>query len=215
MLQRRSKDRPAESTAEATAESTAAVDSAAATEASAPLVVFNIAPDQSEVRFITHEVLQGSPNTVTGRTDQIAGQIGVDFSSPQASQVGEIRIDARTLVTDNEFRNRAIRGQILQSAQDQYEFISFKPTQVDGLPTSLTAGEPVQFQVTGDLTIRDITKPVIFTVTIASFSQTQLEGSASGTVQRSDYGLEIPSVPGVANVDEAVQLEIDFVATAQ
>ncbi len=212
-----STESPAAATAESTAESAATEAAAAATPESAAsasdLTVFGIVADDSEVRFILNEMLRGSPNEVRGTTSLIAGQIGVDFANPQNSQVGEIRIDARDLSTDNEMRNRAIRSAILQSAQDQYEFISFKPTSLDGLPASVTLGEAFEFQVTGDLTIRDITNPVTFDVTVTPVSETRIEGTATATVQRSDYGLTIPNVPGVADVDEAVRLEIDFVAT--
>ncbi len=207
----------APTSAAATAEAASTeVASAPATTApvSAALAIFNIVPDESEVRFILNEVLRGSPNQVTGRTNQIAGQIAVDFANPQNSQVGEIRIDARSLATDNELRNRAIRGQILQSQQDQFEFISFKPKEISGLPVSVTMGTAFEFQVTGDLTIRDITKSVTFDVNVTPDSKTKIEGTATATVQRGDYNLTIPSVPGVADVDEAVKLEITFVAQA-
>jgi len=205
----------------ATAESTSSVASvpatkvsaSAATAAPANVVVFNIVPDSSEVRFILNEVLRGSPNTVTGRTNQVAGQIGVDFTTPANSQVGEIKIDARALTTDNELRNRAIRGQILQSSQDQFEFITFKPTSITGLPDTVTVGQPITFQIAGDLTIRDITKPATFDVIVTPASKTQISGSANATIQRSDYNLTIPTAPGVADVDQAVRLEMDFVAT--
>jgi hypothetical protein len=41
-----------------------------------------------------------------------------------------------------------------------------------------------------------------------------LEGTASAVVQREQYGMQIPSIPFVANVEEEVELFIDFVATA-
>jgi polyisoprenoid-binding protein YceI len=202
-------DEPVEdATDEATAES-ASVEAPAG-----DLVVFDIETDDSEVRFILNEMLRGAPNTVTGRTDQIAGQIAVDFANPQNSQVGEIRISARSLATDNELRNRAIRSAILQSAEDRFEFISFVPTEVTGLPSSVTIGEPFEFEITGDLTIRDVTNPVTFSVTVTPDSETRIEGTATAAVQRGDFNLEIPSVPSVADVDEEVRLEIDFVATA-
>jgi polyisoprenoid-binding protein YceI len=191
-------------TSEATASSSAASDP----------VVFNIATDQSEVRFTLSELLRGTKNEVIGKTDQVAGQIAVDFSTPSNSQIGEIRIDARSLATDDQMRDRTTRGQILQSAQDKYEFISFKPTAITGLPASVTMGTAFSFQVTGDLTIRDITKPVTFDVTVTPDSKTQISGKASATVLRSDFELNIPNLPMVANVDDAVKLEIDFVATA-
>lgn len=208
-------DQPAASTTEvATAEATTAVSANAEAE-TGNFVVFNIDPEDSQVRFILDELLRGSPNTVTGRTNQIAGQIAVDFANPQNSQVGEIRISARSLATDNELRNRAIRSVILQSAEDRFEFINFVPTEISGLPTAVTLGEPFEFEITGDLTIRDITKPITFAVTVTADSETRIEGTATATVQRADYNLEIPSVPSVADVDEAVRLEIDFVARTE
>ena len=43
-------------------------------------------------------------------------------------------------------------------------------------------------------------------------SEDRIEGSGSAVVLRSDFGLQIPSVPNVANVSDEVILEIDFVA---
>ena len=201
-------------TAAASAEAVAqATEPAAATEASG-LTVFNIVTDQSKVSFTLNEVLNGSPNKVVGTTNQVAGQIGVDFTHPENSQVGEIKIDARTLATDSSMRDRMIRGQILQSAQDQYEFVSYQPSAITGLPASVTLQQPFSFQIAGDLTIRTITKPVTFDVTVTPDSQTKLEGTATATVQRDDFSLTIPNVPQVASVDQAVKLEIDFTATS-
>ena len=188
---------------------------AATEETSSTTTTFSIVTGESEVRFILDELLRGQLNTVTGRTDQIAGQIAADFATPSNSRVGEIRISARSLRTDSELRDRAIRSQILLSAQDEFEFISFVPTAMEGLPAAVTIGEAFDFEITGDLTIRDITQPVTFAVTVTPVSGTRLEGTATAAVQRGDYGLEIPSVPSVADVDEAVRLEIDFVAEAE
>lgn len=200
-----------EATAEATTEATT---EAASNSAAASLVVFNIVPEQSQVSFTLTEDLMGRPTTVVGTTNQVAGQIAVDFATPASSQVGEIRINARTLQTDQENRNRAIRSQILQSAQDQFEFITFVPTAITGLPATITIGEPVTFQVTGDLTIRTITQSVTFETTVTPTSETELTGTATTTVQRADFELTIPNVPSVANVSEAVDLQISFVAQA-
>jgi polyisoprenoid-binding protein YceI len=206
--------------AEPTQEATTAAAAATATpeptaEPTSSLVVFNIVADASEVRFILDEDLRGERVTVVGSTNQVAGQIAVDFAAPATSQVGVIRINVRSLATDNEFRNRAIRGQILQSSQDQFEFAQFTPTEVSGLPDEVAMGEAFTFEITGDLQIRDITNPVTFEVTVTPVSETRIEGSAATVVTRESYGLTIPSVPGVANVEEEVEIEIDFVAEAE
>lgn len=191
---------PAETTAEAASASTAAT-------------LFRIVQDESEVRFSITEDLRGVPTNPIGVTNQVAGDILVDLGTPANTRVGTIRIDARTLTTDSEFRNRAIRAEILESSKDEYEYIDFTPTAVTGLPAQITVGQAVTFQITGDLKIRDITNSVTFDVTATLTSDDRLEGSATTQVTRAMYNLQIPNAPGVANVSDEVDLSIDFVAT--
>jgi len=174
------------------------------------VVVFTILPQESQVRFILDELLRGAPTTVVGATNQVTGEIAVDYAQPGSAKVGTILVNARSLATDNDFRNRAINNQILDTAA--YEFITFTPTHISGFPENPVLGQAFDFQITGDLTIRDITRQVTFAVQASAQSETRIAGSATATVARADYGLEIPSVPGVADVDEEVRLEIDFVA---
>ena len=176
------------------------------------LKVYQIDQAGSSVRFELDEDLRGQLNAVVGITDQLAGEIALDLSDLSTVQVGIIQINARTLATDNSFRNRAINNEILDT--DSYEFITFTPTSVDGMPASTNMDEEVNFTITGDLTIRDITQPAVFEVSATAVSDTQLVGSARAVVLRSDYDLRIPSVPSVANVEEEVELYIDFVANA-
>lgn len=181
----------------------------------ARLRTFRLAPGQSEARFIVDEVLLGRPNTVVGSTDQVTGTIQVDLNDFRQTQVSPIQVDARSLATDNRFRNRSIQRQILQSQRDEYRYIVFTPTAIEGLPETVNLGEPFTFQIVGDLTIRDITSPVTFEVTVTPVSETELTGLARTTVTRSMFDLRIPNVPGVADVSEDVQLELEFVAVAE
>ncbi len=173
-------------------------------------ILAQIVPEESEARFIIDEVLNNAPKTVVGTTNQIAGEIAVDPNDPTKTRIGTIQVNARTLVTDSNFRDRAIKNQILST--DQYEFVTFTPTQLVGLPQQATVGQSYSFQIVGDLTIRDVTKEVTFDVTATAQSQTRLEGSAKTTIRYADYGITIPQVRQVASVDEDVRLEIDFVA---
>ena len=166
-----------------------------------------ISSAESSVSFTLNEELRGADATVVGSTNQVAGEIVVDFENPSASVLGDIVVNARTFATDSNNRNRAIRGVILNT--DTFEFITFSPTSIDGLPTEPT--DEFTFTVSGDLTIRDITRPVTFEAQVSGFSD-RIEGSASSTVNRADFDLNIPNVPFVANVDEEVTLTIDFVA---
>ncbi len=176
--------------------------------------VFRIDPGQSQVSFTLSEVLMGRQNTVVGKTNQVTGDIVVDLDHPANSKVGQIRVDVRSIATDSQMRDRMIRGQILQSSQDQFEFASFAPTSVTGLPDKITPGQPVKFQVAGNLTVRDITKPVTFdiTATLSQDTPQRLDGSATTTVKRADFKLQIPNVPSVTDVSDDVALTIDFKA---
>lgn len=189
-----------------------AVDNTGETATGEDRVLFAIVPEESEVRFGIDEELFGQPTRVIGRTNQVAGQILVNFDTPAETEVGTVRINVRTLVTDSENRNRAIRGQILQSSRDEFEFAEFVPSAIEGMPEAVTLGEAFTFNLTGDLTVRDITNPVTFSVTVTPVSETELTGLATAQVTRADYGLSIPRAPGVANVSEQVDLEIEFTA---
>ncbi|MEQ8671822.1 MAG: YceI family protein [Aggregatilineales bacterium] len=203
-------------TEEVTEEAAMETDSSAQTaddDSAAERSLFRIDTTQSEARFNIQETLRGERITVVGTTEQVAGDVVVDFGNPGASQVGTIRINVRTIATDSSFRNDAIRGRILQSSQDQFEFSEFVPTDLIGLPESVAVGDTITFQIVGDLTIRDITNNVIFDATVTVDSETLISGLASTTVFYPDYNLVIPSVPQVSDVADDVVLEIEFVAT--
>jgi polyisoprenoid-binding protein YceI len=205
----------AATTVAATPGSTAApanTTAVASTSASSSLAVYQIVQDQSQVSFTITEELNGQPNTVVGTTNLVAGQLALNPNDLSQTQVGVIQIDARGLGTDSDRRNGAIRNFILNT--NQYEFITFTPKSVSGLTGAAQVGQPLTFQITGDLTIRDVTRSVTFDVTAQGAAQSQITGTAKATVNRSDYSLTIPSVPNVANVGEQVTLQISFVANA-
>ncbi len=174
--------------------------------------LYRINPESSEVTFFLQEDLRGVRTDVVGTTSEVAGDIILDFSNPAGSQVGTIRINARTLATDNDFRNRALRAEILQSASDEYEFIEFVPTGLTGVPASIIVGETYTVEIIGDLTMVGNTNPVTFTTDVTVASDQQISGTATTSVQYADWGIIIPSVPSVANVTEDVTLTISFVA---
>jgi polyisoprenoid-binding protein YceI len=176
------------------------------------LIIYEIDSSASQVLFELDDDLRGVRTTVVGSTDQIAAQLAVNYGDLSTVQVGEIRINARTLATENNMRNRAISNQILVTGA--YEFITFVPTAVNDLPTNVNIGDTVTFTIVGDLTITDVTQEATFEVTATAVSATQISGTASTTVTRGDYNLIIPSVPSVANVEDEVDLHIDFVANA-
>jgi len=172
--------------------------------------IYRLNQSASEARFRISEHLRGQPKNVVGVTNQVAGEISVNLSDISTAKVGEIRINARTLTTDNGRRDRVTQNRILKT--DAHEFIVFRPTNTSGLTGSVDVGDSFQLQLTGDLTIRDITRSVVLDATVQVVSNTELRIQAITTINRGDFNLAIPNVPFVANVGETVQLE--FVGTA-
>jgi polyisoprenoid-binding protein YceI len=185
-----------------------------ATEPMGGALIFQIVPEETEARFVINEVLNGSPKTVVGATNAVSGQVSADYADTSSAQA-TIRVDLSTLVTDNSFRNRAVRDVILETGQPDFQFATFETTSVSGLPGSVTVGETYPVQITGNLTIHGVTREVTFDGTITPVSETRLEGSASLTLAYADFGVAILRLPPqVASVEDVTTLEIDFVAIA-
>lgn len=197
------------------ATTTAETPGSTATEDTEP-DTFVIDSGQSTASFELGEVLRGTQQTVVGTTDQVAGQVVVDVGDLGSSRFSPIVINARTLSTDSDRRDRAIRGPvILDSGSDEFELITFTPTSVDGLDGVVaTVGDVYEFSVTGDLLVKGASNPVTFDVTVEMVDDVTISGVATTEVLRSEYGIGIPSVPGVADVTDEVGLTLEFVAVA-
>ncbi len=172
--------------------------------------VLKIDQSASQARFVVDEVLRGAPFTVVGATNQVAGAIVLDAAQPQATKIGMILINARTLATDSAQRDKAIKNRILNT--DQFELVTFTPNAIDGLPAAIEPGQSFPIKIAGGLTIRDVTRDVVFDATITPISDDELTGTASTTIKHADWGLAIPEVPFVAGVSDQVRLELDFTA---
>lgn len=181
----------------------------------AETILFTLDKEESSARFTLTEDLRRIHTVVIGTTKEIAGEIFVDFENPANTQIGTIRINVRTLATDEQFRDRAIRGQILRvNEKPDWEFSDFTPTEIQNLPETITFGEPFNVNIIGDLRIRDIVQTVTFEATITPVSETRIEGKASATILREQFDLQIPAASMIANVSEEVTLELEFVAKA-
>lgn len=191
-------------------------DTATPTPAGAGERVFVIVGEETEVRFVIGEILNGNPNTVVGVTNGVFGEIVADYANTATAQVRSLSVDLSGLRTDNGFRNRAIHSFILQTGDPNYRTATFVQTAISGLPPSVTIGESYQFQITGNLTIHGVTREVTFEATVTPVSATRLEGTAFTTVRYADFNVAILRLPAeVASVEEEARLEIEFVAIAE
>ncbi len=184
-------------------------------ESESPLsVTYDVDSSRSEARFLIDEVLRGRPNTVVGVTSEIAGSIALQFD-PAEVEIGEFVINVRSIRTDDEVRDRTIRTMILESARDEYEFSTFRPTSIAGIPEVIAVGDKLDLEVTGDLTVRDVTTDTTFAMEIRVLTEEEIAGLARTTITWEELDITIPYVGGdsiVASVEESLDLEMEFVA---
>ena len=160
-------------------------------------------------RYKVEEVLARTGSwTATGETAEVAGQLAFDADGALIPAESRVIVQAATLATDSDRRDRYVRERTLSASQ--YPEIVFSPTATDGLPAPLTAAQGnINFTITGDLTIRDQTRPVTWSAT-ADFAAATISGAASVEFTFADFAMDKPSVPIVLSVEDTIRLEIDF-----
>lgn len=196
------------------AEPTAATEptTAAPSGATGSLQRYVIVPAESQVQYEVDETFFREGNvlaTAIGTTQEIQGEILIDTTAPQNSSVGVITIDISAFTSDEERRDQRIREEWLESAT--FPLATFTPTSITGLPETYTEGEPLTFQVTGDMTVRETTKPVTFDVTAQLVNDT-VTGTATSNIQMTDFGFDPPDIANILRAENDVKLTFDFVA---
>jgi polyisoprenoid-binding protein YceI len=121
----------------------------------------------------------------------------------------QFKVDLRTLASDEARRDNRIRNEWLES--NKYPWAEFKATAIEDFPANATEGQDVSFKVTGDMTIREITKPQTFAVT-ARLDGDTFTGTATSYVLMQDYGFEPPSILGMLEVTDGVTVTVNFTA---
>jgi len=172
--------------------------------------LFRVSPDNgSEVRYVVTESLAGSSNVVTGVSSVVAGDVLVDTVDPSASTLGTVVVNVEMFDSDSNLRDKRIRHDFLQSTK--YPFATFVPSEVTGLPGSLTEGVEIPVSIVGDLTVKETTAGVTFSGTV-SVSADRLTASVSADLLMSDFGVGPINIAGLVHTDDALRIEFDLVA---
>jgi polyisoprenoid-binding protein YceI len=145
--------------------------------------------------------------TAIGRTSTISGQLEINFDDPAASDLGTIEVDISLLESDSPRRDNAIRGQWLESTR--FPLATFTATAIDGLTATPAEGEQVAFTLTGDMTVREATRPITWDV-VAAVSGEAITGTATTTILMADFGVEPPNIAGIVSVKDGVLLTVEF-----
>jgi polyisoprenoid-binding protein YceI len=145
--------------------------------------------------------------TVRGRFDEVTADLDLDDPNDPTTGKGSVTVKAASITTGSEQRDGHLKtGDFLEV--EKYPDIVFKVTKVT------RKGD--QYEVVGDLTIKDVTKEVTLDyehsgVVVDPMGNTKVGGTLTGTLNRSDWGLtwNVPLGGGGLLVGEKVKIEID------
>lgn len=130
-----------------------------------------------------------SRETVNYEMDQLAGSWTVNTTDP-AQSTAEGTVDLTSLDSGNSQRDGHVTGsQLLDIAQ--FPDATFKATSFEGLPSELTDGATFPLTINGEMTVKGMTKPVVFTGQ-AAYQQGALKLEASTVVTFGDFGMTNP-----------------------
>ncbi len=137
-------------------------------------------PSSSSAGYSVQEQLArlNVPSLAIGKTSAITGEIIINPDGSIDAANSKFTVDVSTLKTDEAMRDRYVSSNILQTSQ--YPQAVFVPTQTSGLPAVIPQSGNLTYQLMGNLTIRNVTKPVTWDVT-GSINN----GVASGTATTS------------------------------
>jgi polyisoprenoid-binding protein YceI len=167
---------------------------------------YEIDPAHSSVQFSIRHLMV---TNVRGSFKGVKGTVTYDPDSPATSTVRAI-IDAGTISTNDNERDAHVKGADFLDVE-RYPTIEFKST-------SVKKSGATGLEVTGDLTVHGITKPVVLNVEEISpetkdpWGNTRIGASAKTKIKRSDFGLKwnAPLETGGVLVGDDVKLEFEL-----
>lgn len=210
--------------ADAEAETASEVETEAVDEAPASGArTFVIQTEESSASYIVDEeflpemlskygIGAGRVDTV-GTTPGVEGRLTLnldDLAAPLGDN--EFRVDLSQLSSDQSLRDEWLQQRGPQFAQ--YPSAEFVATGVENAPAQYTEGEEVNFQLVGELTVRDVTQPATFDV-VAALDGDRLSGVATADLRMTDFGIEPPDFANTLRVQDDFQVRIEFVAVAE
>lgn len=171
---------------------------------------WNIDAAHSQATFSVRHMMIA---TVKGQFKVLSGQLNIDEANPAHSWV-EAEVDAASIDTRDEKRDGHLRSPDFFDVEN-YPKITFKSTNVEHVGGS-------NYKVTGDLTIRGVTKPVTFNAEyhgqlkdLYGLQRSAFTGKT--TINRKDFNLNwnVALEAGGWLVGDNVTIEIDLAAVQQ
>jgi polyisoprenoid-binding protein YceI len=168
---------------------------------------YTIDPIHSSIGFVARHAMI---TKVRGTFDEFDGHLHVEAADPSKSSA-KVTIKVASIDTRNADRDAHLRTNDF-FAMDEYSEILFESTSVEPV-------DDTTFRVTGDLTIRGVTRPLTFDLeyngsAIDPFGNHRVGFEGSVPVNRKDWGItwNAPLELGGVIISDKVTLEFDISA---
>lgn len=179
---------------------------------------FVVVPGESKAFYIMEEeffqdalakygIPIGQGETI-GSTDQIEGVLQLDLDTATVG-TSQFTVNLTSLETDQSRRDDWIRENALES--NTYPLATFVATEIRNAPADYQEGSEANFQLAGDITIREVTNPVVFDVT-ATLEGNTIQGVAEADLKLTDFDIEPPSFIGTLTVKDDFVVRVEFTA---
>ena len=215
-----------EESAQTTASPTSEPAPTAASTSSAQPSSENIAPvlesgstaiviqDGTIARYIVGERLArlSIPSEAIGETSEVTGTIIFNENGSVLSEASVLTVGVNGLTSDESRRDGFLRRSSIQTSR--FPDATFSINGTEGLDWPLPSEGSVSFTLLGNMTIRDVTKPVTLDAE-AQFTGDSITATASTTVTFDQFEMSKPSLAFILSVADEIRLELDIQASVR
>jgi polyisoprenoid-binding protein YceI len=168
-----------------------------------------VARDGNEARYLVREQLMNFdfPSDAIGKTSAVTGTLVLDGQGKVVPGESRFVIDVATLKSDKERRDGYVKRRTLLT--DQYPQVTLVPMELRGLPFPLPTSGQFEFDLVGDLTVKDSTRATTWHVA-ANAADDGFDGIATTHFSFDDFGIDRPRVSIVLSVEDDIRLEYQF-----
>jgi len=168
---------------------------------------WTIDPAHTDILFSAKHMMV---TTVRGTFRDVEGTLSLDEAEPTRSSA-TIRVATGSLDTANQQRDGHLRSADFLDAEN-HPWLEFRSTAIERV-----RGD--EYRITGDLTIRETTRPIVFDATLLGFytgmqGQRRVGIAARTKINRKDWGLNwnVALEAGGWLVGEDIKIEVEVAA---
>jgi polyisoprenoid-binding protein YceI len=180
-----------------------AVATLLASAATAQTQTWNIDPNHSAAQFSVRHL---GISTVRGAFTKVTGTVQYDAANPTKTAI-DASIDANSIDTRVEMRDNDLRSEHFFNVA-KFPTLTFKSKKVE-------AAGAGKLKITGDLTIKGVTKEAVLNVDVPAapikdpWGNQRMGTSASTQINRQDYGVSAAS--GVVGDDIPITIDLEMI----